>query len=169
MDNDLRQENMCDIRQSLLDAAYAASCDADTHEVPSKKTFERTTFRDEDAMRELLHDKKLLDLWRVTPNTGHAIERREIEEALEDGVARIDTPPMGIETVCWIGDMWFFFAGEEGDMSTPADYLRDHPLKGEGGIADEVTRVLAAFEADDDTADEWSYYRSVTNETQTNP
>lgn len=61
-------------------------------------------------------------------------------------------------TVCQIGEFWFYFGGNTAEELLPEEYLRDIPFD---TIVDEIHQVLDAFRKDwDDFGDEYMYYEA---------
>ena len=96
------------------------------------------------------------------------ITAQEVQAGFESGLIQlIDAdgyPYYGDGVACKIGcsDNWFYFAGEEGENMTAAEYLRDIPME---TIVDEIVRVLDDFQNGDEVDhDEWLLYRYLINE-----
>lgn len=93
------------------------------------------------------------------------ITTEEILRGLKSGLIRlIDAEKYhGDGVACEIGygtcTNWFYFAGQEGEDQTAAEYLRNVPIE---DIAKEIEDALSDFEEDDYL--EWGFYRTVIDE-----
>lgn len=87
------------------------------------------------------------------------ITKELLKKALQNNVARIGKNPFLDDTVCWIGDNFFYFDTTNSDTVLPDEYLKNHNMK---EIIEMVYDVLEFFRKDE--WDEYDYYEAVLNE-----
>lgn len=83
------------------------------------------------------------------------ITKDMIKEALEKGVAKL-TAIDGGETVCQIGEYWFYFGGTTAEEVGPDDYINVV------GLDDTAREIAEAIDGLWET--EQAYYRAVLSE-----
>lgn len=92
----------------------------------------------------------------------------ELERGLSNGVVRLVPSPNGDgkrDTVCRIGDGWFYFGGQEAEVSTPEEYLHN---VGRRATLEHIYNALndidgyAGLQSSD--PEEYAYYESVLKE-----
>lgn len=98
------------------------------------------------------------------------ITAQEVQAGFESGLIHLIDAHLflGDGVACEIGhgfvSNWFYFAGEEGENMTAAEYLRDIPME---TIVDEIVRVLDDFQNGDVADhDEWLLYRHLIDESR---
>ena len=91
--------------------------------------------------------------------TARTITEDEVLQGLRSGIIRIEDEYADGGVIARIGDNWFYFAGQEGENMTAAEYLANVP---EEDIACKISEVLGDFQDDDE--DEWLYYRYFIDE-----
>lgn len=100
------------------------------------------------------------------------ITAQEVKAGFDSGLIHLinadSFPYYGDGVACEIGcgfiSNWFYFAGQEGEDMTAAEYLRDVPME---TIVDEIVQVLSCFQnGDEANHDEWLFYRSLIGESK---
>lgn len=86
-----------------------------------------------------------------------------IKDMIASGIAKrfvefVVAPNLMFETVCKIGDEWFYFGGHEAESMNSDEYVSNVPMT---DIVDEIFDVLQDFESDETFRDEYDYYESV--------
>ena len=98
------------------------------------------------------------------------ITAQEVQAGFKSGLIHLidanDRPYYGDGVACEVGfgglSNWFYFAGQEGEDTTAADYLRDVPME---DIVQEIVTVLDDFQHGDEAdKDEWLFYRYMIDE-----
>lgn len=87
------------------------------------------------------------------------ITKELLKKAFQNNVARISKNPFLDDTVCWIGDYFFYFDTTNSDTVLPDEYLKNHNMK---EAIEMVYDVLEFFRKDE--WDEYDYYEAVLNE-----
>lgn len=87
------------------------------------------------------------------------IDKETIRKAIDKKIIHFEiNPHMEGETVCFIGDYWFYFGGQEAEEMTPEEYMKNVPMD---DIVNEVYNTLESFKEDTFSKDEYEYYESV--------
>lgn len=87
------------------------------------------------------------------------IDKDTIRKAIDKKIIHFEVNPhMKGETVCFIGDYWFYFGGQEAEEMTPEEYMKNVPMD---DIVNEVYTTLESFREDTFSKDEYEYYESV--------
>lgn len=88
-----------------------------------------------------------------------AITKQMIANGIHDNkVLFVTDPNLDSGTVCKIGDLWFYFGGQEAEEQEPTEYLYNTGLD---DVVNEVYDTLKVFESEPELADEWNYYYSI--------
>ena len=88
------------------------------------------------------------------------ISKEMIRKGLDNGIVKLIDSPNDGESICQVGDHWFYYAGAEGEGLTSAEYVARVPRE---SIVEEILSALEAIR-DDLDPDEYAYYESVLKE-----
>ena len=88
------------------------------------------------------------------------ITKERISDGLDIGTVYLAVDPnMESGTVCFVGDLWFYFGGHTAEEMTPEEYLQNVPK------VDIVNEIYTALEcirtAGEDFEDEYDYYDAM--------
>lgn len=87
------------------------------------------------------------------------ITKQMIANGIQDNkVLFVTDPNLDSGTVCKIGDLWFYFGGQEAEEQEPVEYLCNTGLD---DVVNEVYDTLKVFESKPEFVDEWNYYYSI--------
>ena len=83
----------------------------------------------------------------------------DLKRGILCGFVRIGSHHYAInETVCFIGDNWFYFGGLDAELEKPFEYATNHDFD---ETLQEIAEVLEEFHETE--PDEWLYYRYILN------
>lgn len=88
------------------------------------------------------------------------ISKEMILDGLQNDVIHICKDPFGDFIAAWIGDFWFYFAGEDDEL-TVEEYLEKYSLE---DISQKIHSTINDEPIKGDTEEdssEWLYYRAV--------
>lgn len=88
------------------------------------------------------------------------ITKEKISDGLDIGTVYLAVDPnMESGTVCFIGDLWFYFGGETAEEMTPEEYVQNVPKP---DIVSEIYTALEGFKtAGEEFEDEYDYYDAM--------
>lgn len=102
------------------------------------------------------HDNKLVSEVELV------ISKDIIREGLNKGYVRLESEDMACaETVCFIGEQWFYFGGTTAEELTPEEYRRCVPTE---DIVNDIFDVLEGFRKDSFDREEYEYYETFLKE-----
>lgn len=90
------------------------------------------------------------------------INLKMIADGYAAGIIKIIDSPHEDGAVCQIGDIWFYFGGEEAESSSAEEYKKNVP---DADIINEIFSALEDFKiSGDEFLDEYMYYECYLSE-----